>query len=975
VSEAPDELERLLAVVQGDQTSATMAQEAICPYRGLDAFREEDASFFFGRGSTDDPESPIGQLVRKVRDHPFVMVVGRSGSGKSSLVYAGLVPALRRERDPFWNVLFLRPGPTPLRALAAAFNPRAENEGAAEYATKITNEADKLRAGAPELLSHMIREQLDQAEGKPDRLLLYIDQWEELYAQAPPRSEKERAAQHAADVNRFIDLLLTASRTAPVAVVATVRADFYDPLIAHQEVKSLLPTRQVLLGSMLRSDLERTIVEPARKVGLTFDPPGLVQRILDEAGEDEGMLPLLQYALKESWALRKGNTITGDSYARSGGVREAIRITAERAFEALSAEEQQAARRLFLRLVTPGEGQEDTRARAEMPAEPAQRKIVELFAGPRTRLLVTGSDLTKRPTVEVAHEALIRTWPRFRDWIDANREKLRARAAVLQAKADWEQNGRRDDMLLPAGLQLERARSLPADAGDITTDDIKEFISLSSAREETALKQAANAQRKRLLIRVIALAGVSCLALLAGLAYWQFQTAESNFGIARETADNMIVSAAQGLRNVQGINVRTIDIVLGPMDKSIDKLTESHRNTPLIDLSRASVAFEFAKTYQAAGDRAAALKRATESLAIRGRITKYDQRESSPQAFEASSADWRWELSRSLELIGDLKREEAKEHGIEEEKKRLRQEAFKWFSEALAVRQRLAKTSPDKDEWVVGTSQSFVRLGDLNIDEGNVETAHAYYEQSLQNAALFLSRRPKSTKLQRELSWNFNKVGDIKLRVAERKARNEESFRKLTEAALGDFNNSLCIRRKLASSETGNVLFKRDVSYALLRIGDARLMRAERSDAEAAYFEALTISLELLDDDPHDARYVDDVVASLQKIGSIYRTAEPEQALAFYQYAADLRTSALEWAFNKKDAQARLEANQRIIDAVQSQIDAAERARLTGLWWRVRVKEAVDHFIIRQAGLERNPEECWDAVTASVQKIIRAARH
>ena len=158
-----------------------------------------------------------------------------------------------------------------------------------------------------------------------------------------------------------------AARKAPVTVVGTVRADFYDPLIAHHEIQALPPARQVLLGAMPRSELERTIVEPARKVGLEFDPPDLVQRILDEAGEDEGMLPLLEYALKETWALRKGNAMTGDSYARSGGVREAIRITAERTFEALSSQDQQAARQLFLRLVTPGEGQEDTRARAEMP--------------------------------------------------------------------------------------------------------------------------------------------------------------------------------------------------------------------------------------------------------------------------------------------------------------------------------------------------------------------------------------------------------------------------------------------------------------------------------------------------------------------------------------------------------------------------------------------------------------------------------
>jgi len=117
VFDAPDVLEQLLRAIHGQPTSAETAREAICPYRGLDAFREEDSAFFFGRGSADDPGSAIGQLVRKVRDHPFVMVIGRSGSGKSSLVYAGLLPALRRERDRLWNVLSLRPSVTPAALL------------------------------------------------------------------------------------------------------------------------------------------------------------------------------------------------------------------------------------------------------------------------------------------------------------------------------------------------------------------------------------------------------------------------------------------------------------------------------------------------------------------------------------------------------------------------------------------------------------------------------------------------------------------------------------------------------------------------------------------------------------------------------------------------------------------------------------------------------------------------------------------
>ena len=131
VSDAPDELARLLAAVHGAPSPGDGVREAICPYRGLDAFREEDAAFFFGRGSASDAESPIGQLVRKVRDHTFVMVVGRSGTGKSSLVHAGLLPALRRERDRFWTVLSFRPADEPLQAIAEVFNPRAVDEGAA----------------------------------------------------------------------------------------------------------------------------------------------------------------------------------------------------------------------------------------------------------------------------------------------------------------------------------------------------------------------------------------------------------------------------------------------------------------------------------------------------------------------------------------------------------------------------------------------------------------------------------------------------------------------------------------------------------------------------------------------------------------------------------------------------------------------------------------------------------------------------
>src|SRR5262249_33226885 len=171
-----------------------------------------------------------------------------SGSGKSSLIFAGLVPALRRDRNRFWNVLTLRPGGTPMRALAVAFNPPSENEGAAGYETKISQEAEQLRTGDLGLLGHMINRRLSAADGNPDRLLLYIDQWEELYAQARSKDRMARTIESAGDVTRFIDLLLTASQTAPVTVVGTLRADFYDPLIGHPGMRLLLPHQQVLLA-------------------------------------------------------------------------------------------------------------------------------------------------------------------------------------------------------------------------------------------------------------------------------------------------------------------------------------------------------------------------------------------------------------------------------------------------------------------------------------------------------------------------------------------------------------------------------------------------------------------------------------------------------------------------------------------------------------------------------------------------------
>jgi hypothetical protein len=493
VREQTECLEALCAALRGDTLAPSDIRASICPYRGLEPFREEDAAFFCGR------DDAIRELATRVQDHSLVAVVGPSGSGKSSLVFAGLVPALRKQgRATMWDVVTLRPGESPLRALAAAFGTTQDDAGPAAIDTYLEAEAAAYRTGDAHKLRRVVNDRLDDARERPDRLLIYVDQWEELYAMVPAADDEERLKQHSADVDKFIELLIAASSGARsrASVVLTVRADFYNQLIRAAPIDALLPKQQVNIPAMRREDVRSAIETPAKKAGLSFDPPKLVDRILDDVGLEEGRLPLLQFALKETWQEREGDKLTAKAYTTVGGVTGAIEKTAQDAYERLSPAQKDAARRLFLGLVMPGEGQVDTRARGVVPEDSQQRQIINLFADPKTRLLVTGYETLQgearrgsepRSTVEIAHEALIQRWRTLRDWVGANRQKLRDRTVILRAKAEWEEHSQNEKFLLDPGVQLERGRALLDDPGDVRVDDIRDFIVFSIEREQRRL--------------------------------------------------------------------------------------------------------------------------------------------------------------------------------------------------------------------------------------------------------------------------------------------------------------------------------------------------------------------------------------------------------------------------------------------------------------------------------------------------------
>lgn len=503
-------------------------QASRCPYMGLEPFQEEDAALFSGR------DRAVAELLERLSDHAMVAIVGRSGSGKSSLVFAGLLPELRRQRPGvLWDVVSLRPGAWPLHALARAFEGASTADGTVSEDATIEAAANHLRDGDDDTLARIVGRRLEAARQEANCLLLFIDQWEELYSMAPSE-DGEGKARHVHAVDRFITLLLALASDLRVRarIVFTVRADFYGALIGHPRLSAILPVQQVNVGPMSREDLRSAIVTPAAKAGLSFEPAALVDEILDEAGTDEAVLPLVQYALKETWLRRRGRVLTATGYTDSGGVSRAIQLAADRTYESLREEEKAIARRLFLGLVTPGEGREDTRARMEMPREPAVRAVIAKFTDKKARLLVTGSETIQagrsaakdpfngappdgpvRATLEVAHEALIRTWPELRRWLDANREVLRSRAAILQQRKDWEAHGRRPDLLLAAGFQLERGRALLGGAGDVPVEDVKDYIASSAKAVQRSERVRKRTNRIAISVLAVFLLVVSGLAI------------------------------------------------------------------------------------------------------------------------------------------------------------------------------------------------------------------------------------------------------------------------------------------------------------------------------------------------------------------------------------------------------------------------------------------------------------------------------
>jgi len=465
------------------------------PYKGLRPFAAADRDDFFGRDALvarllerltlPEGERPPGTSSASGR---FLAVVGPSGSGKSSLVHAGLIPALWGGRLPGserWFVVDFTPGARPLDELEVALI-RVAADQAGNLRRQLERDANGLLRAAGLILPQ------DDTE-----LVLVIDQFEELFTLVADETERT-----------FFLQLLTTAVTDPhsrIRVVLTLRADFYDRPLHYPDFGQLVQRHMETVLPLKAGELEQAIVGPAGAVGATFEP-GLAGTIIDDVLYQPGALPLLQYALTELFEASNGRTLTHAAYQTIGGATGALARRAEELFREQDAVGRELIRQLFLRLVAVGERNEsepDTRRRVPQSElmtlgddEDLIEELIDLFAA--YRLLTLDHDpASRRPTLEIAHEALLREWERLRGWLADSRDDLYQHRRLQTLTAEWSRADRADGLLLRQA-RLDHFSAWAGETDLALSKDERDFLEASLAARRARQSEEAERQQREL---------------------------------------------------------------------------------------------------------------------------------------------------------------------------------------------------------------------------------------------------------------------------------------------------------------------------------------------------------------------------------------------------------------------------------------------------------------------------------------------
>jgi WD40 repeat protein len=524
-------------------------KSGVAPYRGLMSFQPSDTDWFFGREVLT--EQIVDQIIsRHAAGGGMQTVVGASGSGKSSLLRAGVVPALTSRvapGRPSWPFILMTPGADPIRQLASELTSgtRSDRDRFAELlardpATAVDQAAAFVNATRTSTVN-------GSGPPAPDRLLIVVDQFEELFTMC--LDERQRCAFVAAlEAVAHSPVRRTATDLRPpvaAVVLLGLRADFYPQALCYPEIATALQSAQFVVGPLTEDEMKSAIVEPAAKATVQLDE-GLVELLIRDASPGTavpgvtnsapGSLPLLSHALLATWQRAERGRMTSRGYLSTGGIRGAVAETAEAVYDDLTSAQQIVARRLFLRLVNLDDHFAISRRkvlRADLQVDDGViAEVVEHFVG--ARLLTMDAD-----SVEISHEALITAWPRLRRWIDNDRDGLRRHQQLSEAAKQWRDLDRDPGSLYRGGkLQMVREWATPG-ATDRNLNTLETDFLVSSLAAEQAERRASRHRTHRLQRLVAALTAVSLVAVgLSVYAFWKRRLAdrERDLAMSRQVA-------------------------------------------------------------------------------------------------------------------------------------------------------------------------------------------------------------------------------------------------------------------------------------------------------------------------------------------------------------------------------------------------------------------------------------------------------
>ncbi|TDE30796.1 WD40 repeat domain-containing protein [Nonomuraea mesophila] len=555
------------ALQTGGELAGLVEREAgVCPYRGLSPYEPEDARWFFGREHTAGVL--VARLAARMAAQPGergpLTVVAPSGAGKSSLLRAGLLAALRRGALPGaqgWAIVLFVPGVSPVDELLGRIGGSTGldapalagllRQGPAEFAAHVRSALEN----APGPSQASLAEGRAEGPAQARRLVLVVDQLEQVFTLCADPAER----------HTFLAAVHALATSGAALVVLGLRADFYSHCLAYPELVGSLRDGHLPLGPLTLPELREIISGPARAAGLTMEP-GLAELLLRDMGvppgtadygtgpvHEPGALPLLSHTLLATWTRRKGNTLTVDGYRASGGVSGAVAATAEHVYRGLDPHGQEIARRVLLQMVCVGEDNVEARRPVDLRSLPephfpaaATAEVVESFA--RARLLTLDAD-----HAQLAHEALLRAWPRLREWILADRAGLRTRRQLREAAEAWRRE-HRDPSLLYRGTRLQSAQDWAASGDTALTGLEQEFLDAGLAAR--AAEEAGARRRSRRLRRMVALLTVLLVLAVAttviAVINQRAATEQRNTVIARQAADEAAaLRAAEPARAAQ----------------------------------------------------------------------------------------------------------------------------------------------------------------------------------------------------------------------------------------------------------------------------------------------------------------------------------------------------------------------------------------------------------------------------------------